>query len=178
MGVRSDPKLSGLPLRGINRLQEGQTISYSPGKLRVNPKGGEVALVLAPAPAKPGSLVSELPKVAVLPPKPASKPAQWPVPYRIGVVALVYGPQGLSAKKVKALFGKDDDLIAQMADYAEKTAQTEALMAAINGWSKSGGDVDAALKGFASQYGINNQIDRTLPRDQQTLLLMRAINPS
>jgi hypothetical protein len=177
--VKSNPKLPTLPLRGINRLEEGQIILYSPGKLRLNPKGGEVALVLAPAPAKPGTLMTDLPKVQVLEPKPANKPAQWTVPYRTGVVALVYGPQGLSAKKVKAFFAKDDDLITQLADYAEKTAQTEALMAAINSWSsKSTGDVDAALNGFASQYGINNQIDHTLPRDQQTLLLMRSINPS
>jgi hypothetical protein len=177
--VRSNPKLPTLPLRGINRLEEGQVILYSPGKLRINPKGGEVALVLAPAPAKPGTLMNDLPKVQVLEPKPANKNAQWSVPYRIAVVALVYGPQGLSAKKVKAFFAKDDDLIAQLADYAEKIAQTEALMTAINSWSgKSTGDVDAALSGFASQYGINGQIDRTLPRDQQTLLLMRSINPS
>jgi hypothetical protein len=177
--VRSNPKLPTLPLRGINRLEEGHTILYAPGKLRLNPKGGEVALVLAPAPAKPGTLMNELPKLQVLEPRPANKPAEWSVPYRTGVVALVYGPQGLSAKKVKAFFAKDEDLIAQLADYAEKTAQTEALMAAINSWSsKSSGDVDAALNGFASQYGINNQIDHTLPRDQQTLILLRTINPS
>ena len=179
LDVRSDPKLPALPLRGINRLEEGQTILYAPGKLRLNPKGGEVALVLAPAPAKPGTLMSELPKLEVLEPKPANKPAQWTVPYRTGVVALVYGPQGISTKKVKAFFAKDDELIAQLADYAEKTAQTEALMAAINSWSsRSSGDVDAALNGFASRYGINNQIDPTLPRSQQTLLMMRSINPS
>jgi len=177
--VRSDPNLPALPLRGINRLEEGHTILYSPDKLRLNPKGGEVALVLAPAPAKPGTLMKDLPKLEVLEPKPANKPAEWSVPYRSGVVALVYGPQGLSARKVRAFFAKDEDLIAQLADYAEKTAQTEALLAAINSWpTKSAGDVDAALSGFASQYGINNQIDRSLPRDQQSLILMRTINPS
>ncbi len=177
--VQRDPKVPTLPLRGINRLEEGQTLLYSPGKLRLNPKGGEVVLVLAPAPAKPGMSMKDLPKLEVLEPKPANKPAQWSVPYRTGVVALVYGPQGLSAKKVKAYLAKDEDLIAQLADYAEKTAQTEALVAALNSWSAQGsGDVDAALNGFASQYGINNQIDPTLPRSQQTLMLMRTINPS
>ena len=179
LDVRSGPKLPALPLRGINRLEEGQIILYAPNKLRLNPKGGEVALVLAPAPAKPGTLMSELPKLEVLEPKPANKPAVWTVPNRTGVVALVYGPQGVSIKKVKAFFAKDEDLIAQLADYAEKTAQTETLLAAINAWSpQSAGDMDAALSGFASQYGINNQIDPTLPRSQQTLLMMRSINPS
>lgn len=179
--VQRDPKLPTLPLRGINRLEEGQTILYSPGRLRINPKGGEVAIVLAPAPSKSGTIMKDLPTTQVLDPKPANKPAHWSVPYRTGVVALVYGPQGLSTKKVKAFFAKDEDLIAQLADYAEKTAQTEALLAAINSANSltaSRSDVDAALNGFASQYGINNQIDRTLPRDQQTLIMMRTINPT
>ena len=87
LSVRRDPKLPALPLRGINRLEEGQTILYAPDKLRLNPKGGEVTLVLAPAPAKPGTLMNELPKLEVLAPQPANKPAQWTVPYRTGVVA-------------------------------------------------------------------------------------------
>jgi hypothetical protein len=117
--------------------------------------------------------------VEVLDPKPAEKAAEWKVPNRTGVVALVYGPQGVNVKKVKAFFMKDDDLIAQLADYAEKTAQTEALLAAIGAWStKSTDDMDAALNGFASQYGIDNQVDPTLPRSQQTLAMMRAINPT
>jgi hypothetical protein len=179
LDVHSDPKLPALPLRGINRLEEGQTVHYSPGKLRLNPKGGEVTLVLAPAPAKPGTLMNELPKVEVLDPKPAEKAAEWKVPNRTGVVALVYGPQGVNVKKVKAFFTQDEDLIAQLANYAEKTSQTEALLAAISAWStKSAGDMDAALNGFASQYGIDNQVDPTLPRSQQTLAMMRAINPT
>lgn len=123
--------------------------------------------------------MGQLPKIQVLEPKAANHTAEWKVPFRTGIVALVYGPQGVSPKKVKDFFAKDEDLIAQLADYAEKTAQTEALMAAISGWSgQSSGDVDAALNGFASQYGYTNSIDRTLPREQQTLALMRSINPS
>jgi hypothetical protein len=177
--VRSDPAKPALPLRLINRLEEGQTILYTPDKLLLNPKGGEVAIVLAPAPAKQGTIMNELPKLEVLDPKPANKPAEWKVPFRTGIVALVYGPQGVNTKSVRKFFSKDDDLIAQLADYAEKTAQTEALIAAIASWTPSNAnDVDAALNGFASQYGINNSIDHTLPRDQQTLALMRNINPS
>src|SRR5580700_8195793 len=108
LDVRADPKLPPLPLRGINRLEEGQVILYAPNKLRLNPKGGEVALVLAPAPAKPGTLMKELPNLEVLEPKPANKPAQWTVPSRTGVVAVVYGPQGVNVKKVKAFFAKDE----------------------------------------------------------------------
>ncbi len=178
--VQSDPKLKTLPFRAINRLEEGDTILYSPVKLRVNPKGGKVALVVAPAPVKPGDPVpKELPKLEVLSPLSADKPGEWKVPFRVGVAALVYGPEGMNVKRVKEFLTKEDDLIAQMADYAEKTAQTEALMAAITaGAPLNSTQMDAALNGFSSQYGIAGSIDRTLPRDQQLSAMMRAVNPA
>lgn len=180
--VAGDPQLSRLPLRGMNRLGEGDRIYYTPGKLRVNPKGGEVALVLAPAPltAAPGTpLPKDVSRILVLDPMPANKPAEWSVPFRVGVVALVYGPEGVSTKKVKAFLSQDEDLITQLADYADKTAQTEALLTALSTWNPNNtNDVDAALNGFGSQYGITAGIDRTLPRDQQMLAVMRTINPS
>ena len=49
--------------------------------------------------------------------------------WRVSVVAFVYGPSGLNMKKVSSFLSREDDLIAQLADYAEKTAQTEALIA-------------------------------------------------
>jgi hypothetical protein len=39
----------------------------------------------------------------------------------------------LNTRKVKSFLARDQDLVAQLADYAEKTAQTEALIAAIYG---------------------------------------------
>jgi hypothetical protein len=170
-----DAKLHALPLRGINRLEEGDKILYSPLKLRMNPKGGEVALVLTPA----ASTSNELPKLVVLEPHSATEAAEWEVPFRVAVVALVYGPSGVNAKHVKAFLTKDDDLIAQLADYAEKTAQTELLLAAIAaGGGPGGSDIDGAMAGFGSQYGLNAQIDKTQPRDQQTLAMIRTINPA
>ena len=179
LSVQSDPKLPALPLRSINRLGEGDRILYAPVKLRR--KGGEVAVVIAPAPAKDGAHASkDGPKIEVLKPKSADRPEQWTVPFRTGVVALVYGPDGISAKRVKRFLAQDEALIAQLADYAEKTAQTEALLSALANANPSGPNdaVDGALHGFASQYGISGAIDRNLPRDQQMLAAMRALNPA
>jgi hypothetical protein len=177
--VQSDPKLNALPLRGINRLGEGDVILYEPVKLRINPKGGKVALVVAPAPVKPGDPIpKELPKLEVLAAIDADKPGKWDVPFRVGVAALVYGPEGLSIKRVKEYLGKEDDLISQLADYAEKTAQTEQLLAAVNaGAPLNGTQVDAALNGLGTQAGITG-IDRTLPRDQQLSIMLRTVNPA
>ena len=52
--VEDSPGREMLPLRNINRLGEGDTVFYTPVKLRLKPKGGKVALVVAPAPVKAG----------------------------------------------------------------------------------------------------------------------------
>ena len=177
--VQGDPSLAALPLRSINRLEEGDTVFYSPVKLRLNPKGGKVALVVAPAPPRPGDPVSkDLPRVSVLRPIDAEKPGQWKMPFRVGVAALVYGPEGLNAKRVKEFLTSDDDLIAQLADYAQKTAQTEALISAISsGTPLNPTQVDAALNGMGTQAGIGD-MDRTLPKDQQLGIMLARVNPA
>jgi hypothetical protein len=80
--VEGEPGKELLPLRSINRLGEGDTVYYSPVKLRLKPKGGKVALVVAP-------VSKELPVVRVLEPIDADKPGQWKMPFRVGVAALV-----------------------------------------------------------------------------------------
>jgi hypothetical protein len=117
-------------------------------------------------------------KVRVLDPKPADKPQQWKTPMRVSVVAYVYGPTGLNAKKIKDFLSRDDDLVAQLADYAEKTAQTEALIAAISSPNSSAVSMQSALQGFSSQYGVSAQIDKSVPSNQQALSLFKAINPT
>src|SRR4051794_31004342 len=88
------PPAGGTPksLRSVNVLQPGDRLQYTPNKLAPeNPKKAEIAVVLVPAEA--GRLVT-------LDPKPAAKPAEWIVPVRTAVVALVYGLQGLNEKKI------------------------------------------------------------------------------
>jgi hypothetical protein len=162
-----------LPLRTINRLNEGDIIRYAPILRSGERRSGEVSLVLAPAvPESKGETIM------VLDPKPAGKPAEWKITRKISVAVFVYGPDGLNRGKVKTFLSKDDDLVSQLADYAEKTTQTEALIQALTSTDGSPASANAALQGFASQYGLGGRIDKTLPADQQAMALFRTVNPA
>jgi hypothetical protein len=162
-----------LPLRTINRLEEGGTLLYRPLLRSGEERKGEVAIVLVPA-----NKMAAGEKLLILDPKAANKPEEWKVPLRVSVVAFVYGPSGLSARKVKDFLSRDDDLVAQLADYAEKTAQTEALIAALSSPNSSAANVQSALQGFSSQYGLSAQIDRTASPNQQAMALFKNLNPA
>ncbi|MGA8595211.1 MAG: hypothetical protein WB676_10760 [Bryobacteraceae bacterium] len=166
-------KPHALPLRTINRLTEGDTIAYAPILRTGEKRSGEVSIVLAPA-----SPESKDQTVMVLDPKPANRPADWKISRKISVVAFVYGPDGLNRTKVRTLLAKNSDLVTQLADYAEKTAQTEALIDTLTSATASSASTSAALQGFASQYGLNVKIDKTQPVDQQAMTLFRTVNPA
>ena len=161
-----------LPFRTINHLTEGDVVLYSPVLRHSEKRAGEVALVLVPQKREPGGealIVSE--------PKPADKPQEWKVEQPISLAAFVYGPEGLSRKKVKGFLSQDDLLIAQLADYAEKTAETEALIQALSTADSSSASMNAALTGFASQYGVAVAIDRTAPPAVQAQTMFSTMNP-
>ena len=79
------------------------------------------------------------------------------------MAALVYGPAGLSRKKVAKFLSQDEVLVAQLADYADKTAQAEQLVATLSNSESSSASVNAAFNGFASEYGFAVQVDRNAP---------------
>ena len=162
-----------LPLKTINRLEEGDSILYRPLLRNNEVRRGEVAIVLVPV-----SRQASQEPLEVLEPRPAGKPTQWTVASRTAVAVFVYGPAGLNRAKVKNYLSKDQDLVLQLADYAEKTAQTEALIQALSSNESSSASINAAFQGFASQYGISGQMDRTLPTDQQMTSLLRTLNPA
>jgi hypothetical protein len=162
-----------LPLRTINRLEEGDTLSYQPVLRPREERKGEVDMVLVPA---EGVTASE--HLLVLDAKPAGEPQQWTVPWRVGIVAFVYGPQGLSVRKVRGFLSHDTDAVGELADYAEKTSKTEALLAELATPNASAENFQAALQGFSSQYGLNVQLGRNTTTDQQTLQLFQALNPA
>lgn len=162
-----------LPLRTINRVQEGDRLQYRPVLRSGEERKGKVSIVLVPADrhATDGKLL-------ILEPKDAKKVEEWAVPWRVGVVAFVYGPSGLNEGKIKNFLSRDDELVAQLADYAEKTAQTEALINALSSPNSSSALVQSALQGFSSQFGINVQIDKNAPPNQQAMALFRTLNPA
>jgi hypothetical protein len=170
--VRSPKGGDPLPFHTINHLSEGDAVLYSPILRGHEKRPGEVSLVMVPAKREPGKE-----SLIVTDPKPAEKPQEWKIGETISLVAFVYGPEGLSKRKVKGFLSQDDLLIAQLADYAEKTAQTEALVQALSSSGSSSESVNAALTGFASQYGLSVQLDRTAPPQVQAETLFATMNP-
>jgi hypothetical protein len=170
--VRSSKGGDPLPFRTINHLSEGDTVLYSPILRGREKRAGEVSLVMVPAKRNPDKDV-----LIVTDPKPAEKPQEWKISQTISLVAFVYGPEGLSKRKVRGFLSQDDLLIAQLADYAEKTAQTEAVIQALSSINSSSESVNAALTGFASQYGFSVQLDRTAPPEVQAETLFATMNP-
>ena len=163
-----------LPLRTIIRLEEGDLLIYRPLLRSGEDRKGEVTL--GSVPANPSG-VGE--KLRILDPKPASEEQKWSVPFRVAVVGYIYGPSGLSIRRVRNFLApRNEDLIAQLADYAEKTAQTEALISALATPGSSADAVQSALQGFSSQYGLNVQLDKNAPANQQAMVLFRALNPA
>ena len=161
-----------LPFRSINRLSEGDSVLYSPILRGKEKRTGEIALVLVPERREPGHET-----LFVTEPKPADRAAQWHMPQTIALAAVVYGPSGLSRRKVVKFLSQDDLLVAQLADYADKTAQAEQLVATLSNAESSSVAVNAALSGFASQYGFSVQVDRSAPPSAQAATVFGAMNP-
>ena len=81
--------------------------------------------------------------------------------------------------KVTSLVKRNDDLLAQLADYAEQTSEVEALVQELADSEDSGKNTDAALKGFSSQYGVAlPKLDTKASSDQQANVLLHAVLPS
>jgi len=170
--LRVEAGAAPLPFRTINNLSEGDTLTYAPVLRGKEERPGEVALVLVPEKIEQGQ-----PEIIVTDPKPANKPLQWHLTQTISVAALVYGPAGLNRKKVAKFLSRDDVLVAQLADYADKTAQAEQLVSTLSNIESSSASVNAALTGFASQYGFAVQIDRNAPVAAQAQTLFATMNP-
>jgi hypothetical protein len=172
LSVLSPQNQDPLPFRNINHLSEGDTLLYAPLLRGHEKRPGEIALVMVPAKTDP-----DKPLLIVTDPKPAEKPQQWRIPETVSLAAFVYGPEGLSKRKVRNFLSQDNVLIAQLADYADKTAQTEALVQALSNAESSSASVNAALTGFASQYGFAVQLDRNAPPAEQAETLFASMNP-
>jgi hypothetical protein len=127
-------------------------------------KKAEIAVVLVTASG-----------LTVLDSKRAKEPATWTVSGRTSVVGVVYGPQGLDEKKVGKLVRQDSELIEQLAQFAERTTQTEAVIEALLS-PGSPQTFDSALLGVS---GISAaKLEKKPTADQQALALMHALTPT
>jgi hypothetical protein len=161
-----------LPFRTINHLGEGDVLHYAPIIDGKEKRLGEIALVLVPERREAGQ-----PHIIVTDSSPADKPREWKMTQAIALAALVYGPAGLSTRKVTKFLSKDEVLVAQLAEYADKTAQAEQLVKTLSNTGSSTASVNAALNGFASQYGFAVQVSRTAPPETQAATVFSAMNP-
>ena len=167
------PPEGGTPrsLQTVNRLLEGDTISWHPTEIdSTSHKKTQIALLLVP---------SDGSKILVYEPRPADEDTSWKVPFRAQLASLVWGPAGLDKSKVTSLVTKNDELIGQLADYAEKTEETQALIEAITRQQAldTGQAVDVAVASFASQFP-SAKLDRTAPVDVQLGTLLQGVNPA
>ncbi|MEJ2009700.1 MAG: hypothetical protein P8Z30_16360, partial [Acidobacteriota bacterium] len=166
-----------LPISSVNAISRGEKLKYEPSSS--NPKDaprGKITILLVPA--SHGSSG----KIEVLNPLPANAAEEWKVPWRASIVGVVYGPHGLDVKKVHSLVEHNQNLIPQLADYAEKAATVEALVQTLSQYEQSppaSRDLDAVLKGFSSQYGVSlPSISSGAPAGQQAAQLLHSIVPA
>lgn len=160
------------PLESVNRLLDGYKISYRPLQISaIEKKKVRIALLLVP---------SEGAKIVVFDPKPADEPAEWTVPFRTQIASLVWGPEGLTKGRVASLIAKNDELIGQLADYAEKTEEAQTIIEAVTQQQRAqdvGLNVDAAVAGFASRFP-SAKVDPTQPASAQLATLVNGVNPA
>jgi len=63
-----------------------------------------------------------------LEPRKAGRRTEWQLLERPQVIALIFGPQGLSEGKIQSLVTRNRDLMRQLADYAEQSSEVESLV--------------------------------------------------
>ncbi len=207
--LQPEGKGVALPLSSVNLIRPGDRLKYEPIHIP-NPikDKAQIAILIVPASAlsseaanagaaSAGSATvdqkggatphAEKSKVkqkdlVVLEARPAKDPAQWTIPTQAAVVGVVFGPHGLDVKKVSSMVEKNQDLIPQLADYAQQTATVEALVQTLSQVEQSptyGTDLNSALSGFSAAYGVSvSKLDTAAPTDQQAAQLLGAVMPS
>ena len=149
-----------LPIRVVNTIGKGYKLAATPVKVPPDlKKNARIALVVVPAPTASAEGVTVLDEHAL------DGTAEWAMPFPVGAVLLVFGPQGLDEKRVTKLVSKDEDLISELATYADQTEDLEDTIDALAEIEDSGDDeTDAAPARLSSS-------------DQVLVALVRALNP-
>jgi len=169
ISVRPFSQGSALPLKSVAAIPAGSRLIWNPVHLTPQAsRTGEVAAVIVSA----SNLIT-------LEPRKAGRRTEWQLLERPQVIALIFGPQGLSEGKIQSLVTRNRDLMRQLADYAEQSSEVESLVQELADAQQSGGSADAVLKGFSSQYGVNPQkLNTQAFSNQQATLLLKALLPA
>jgi hypothetical protein len=158
--IRVLPADSGMPLpiRGVNTIHKGYRIACTTLRLPTDlKKNGRITLVVVPVSTDSGD------GVTVLDSKAPDGTAEWTMPFQARLVLFVFGPQGLDEKRVSKLVSKDDDLVSELATYANQTESLEDTIDALAAIEDSDEDEIAPRT--------------SAPTDQVLFALTRALNP-
>jgi hypothetical protein len=171
LSIRPFSQGTPLPLKSVGAVPAGSRLIWNPTHLRLPPSNSaEVTAVLVPA--GDGVLVT-------LEPRKASEPTEWQLLQRPTVIALVYGPQGLSEGKLQSLVTRNQDLLRELADYAEQSSQVESLVQELADAEQSRAGADSAIRGVSAEYGVSAQkLSTTTSSNQQAALLLKALVPA
>lgn len=169
--VRPFSQGAPLPLKSLASVPGGSRLLWNPLHLTTAASNdAEVAAVLVPS--ADGVLLT-------LEPRQAKARTEWQLPESPEVIALIYGPQGLSQGKIKSLVTHNQELLKQLAAYAEQSSQVEALVQQLANSEQAGGRTDAVLKGFSSRYGVSlPKLESGGTSNQQAATLLNTLVPS
>jgi hypothetical protein len=171
LSVRPFSQGTALPLKALAAVPAGSRLIWNPAHLRLPPSNSAEVTVVE-VPASDGILLT-------LEPKKASEPAEWQLPERPLVIALVYGPQGLSEGKLQSLVTRNQDLLRELADYAEQSSEVEALVQELADAEESRATAGSALQGMSAGFGTAGQpLTSTTSTDQQAALMLKALVPA
>jgi hypothetical protein len=164
-------KGAALPVKSVDAIPAGSRLIWDPVHLPPqSANSAEISAALLPAPK--GDLI-------LVEPRKAGKRQEWVIAKSPGVVALIYGPQGLSAGKIRKLVARNEDLLNELATYAEQTSEVEALVQELADSEDAGVSADAALKGFGSRYGVAvPKLSASATTNQQAGVLLTTLMPT
>ena len=145
LSVRPFAQGAPLPLKSVAAVPAGSRLIWNPSHLRLPPSNSAEVTVIE-VPANDGILLT-------MEPRKASERAEWQLLQRPKVIALVYGPQGLSEGKLQSLVTRNQDLLRELADYAEQSSEVEQLVQELADAEQSRAGADTALKGVSAEYG-------------------------
>jgi hypothetical protein len=170
VSVYRPDKGAELPLKEISAIPPGARLNWDPVHVSPHFSKGEIAVLIMPQ--SHGSLT-------ILPPRKAAEHEEWDLPQGAGVIALVLSADELKMSKVESLLANNEDLLSQLADYAQQTSEVESLVQELANSQQSHADTDAALRGFGSRWGVAMpKLDTTATTGQQASTLLTALLPT
>ena len=147
----------------MNVIPAGSKLIYEPLQMPADlKKGGRIAVVIVPADAEQRAASG----ASVLEARDANVNGEWAIPYRVGVLLGVFGPQGLDEKRLTNLVTKDEDLLDDLARFAQQTVDLESSLEQLNSLDEEEVEEDPSRP------------SRATPVVQALFTLTRALNPS